>query len=122
MPKVMLIEDDHTLVGLLKTLLEIEGFQITIPANPTALQICAVLRQEQPDAVLMDVHMRGANGLDYLREIRQEKDLDGIPVIMTSGMHLEEQCLAAGAAAFVLKPFIPDHLVSTIRKAISSDT
>jgi CheY-like chemotaxis protein len=122
MQKVMLIEDDHTLVGLLKTLLEIEGFLITIPDNLASLQICAVLRQEQPDAVLMDVNMRGANGLDLLREIRQAKDLDGIPVIMTSGMHLEEQCLAAGAAAFVLKPFIPDQLISTIRKAIKSDT
>ncbi len=120
MPKVMLIEDDHTLVGLLKTLLEIEGFQITIPDHPASMEICSALRQEQPDAVLMDVHMRGANGLDYLRQVRQDKDLDGIPIIMTSGIDLDEQCMAAGAAAFVLKPFIPDHLVSTIRKAISS--
>jgi CheY-like chemotaxis protein len=118
----MLIEDDHTLVGLLKTLLEMEGFQITIPEQPASMQICAALRQEQPNAVLMDVHMRGANGLDYLHQIRQEKDLDGIPVVMTSGIDLEEQCIAAGATAFVLKPFMPDNLISTIRKAVSSGT
>ncbi len=119
MPKVMLIEDDQTLVGLLKTLLEIEGFEITIAERTVLDQVPKFILQEQPDAVLMDVHMRGANGLDILRQVRQEADFDRIQMILTSGIDLTDQCMAAGANAFVLKPYIPDDLVATIRKAIN---
>ena len=66
--KVMIVDDDLTMNSLLKTLLELDGF-VVVQAHrgdtvlPTALA-------EKPDAVLMDVHIAGANGMDLLREIR----------------------------------------------------
>jgi CheY-like chemotaxis protein len=114
----MLIEDDLTLVGLLKTLLEIEGFEIAIAGRTVLDQVPQFIQEQQPDAVLMDVHMRGANGLEILRQVRQDAEFDGVQMILTSGIDLTEQCLAAGANAFVLKPYIPDDLVKTIRTAI----
>jgi CheY-like chemotaxis protein len=118
MSKVMLIEDDLTLVGLLKTLLEIEGFTISIADRQDLDRIPQLIHQDQPGVVLMDVHMRVTNGLDILRSIRQDPDLDQVRVIMTSGIDLGDQCLAAGANGFMLKPYIPDDLVEMIRNNI----
>jgi CheY-like chemotaxis protein len=120
MPKVMLIEDDLTLVGLLRTLLEIEGFTISIADRANLNHVPQLIHADQPEVVLMDVHMRGANGLEILRAIRQDTGLNPVRVIMTSGIDLGEQCLAAGADGFVLKPYIPDALVKMIRDNISS--
>ncbi len=120
MPKVMLIEDDQTLVGLLKTLLEIEGFCIASPDRPDLDWIPQLIHREQPDVVLMDVHMRSANGLDLLRAIRKDPDPTRARIIMTSGIDLGDQCLAAGADGFMLKPYIPDDLVKMIRDNIQT--
>jgi CheY-like chemotaxis protein len=67
----------------------------------------------------MDVHIGSADGLDLLRQIRQRPELEAMPVVMSSGMDVEEQCQAAGAAAFILKPYPPDQLASVLRKVLS---
>ncbi len=120
MPKVMLIEDDQTLVGLLKTLLEIEGFSIVVPDLPDVDRVPQLMHREQPDVVLMDVHMRGTNGLDLLRSIRKNSGPIRTRIIMTSGIDLGDQCLSAGADGFMLKPYIPDDLVKMIRDNIQT--
>jgi two-component system nitrate/nitrite response regulator NarP len=120
MPKVMLIEDDLTLVGLLRTLLEIEGFTISIAERSDLDHIPQLIHADQPEVVLMDVHMRSVNGLEILRAIRQDPGLTRVRVIMTSGIDLGEQCLATGADGFMLKPYFPDALVKMIRENISS--
>ncbi len=116
MPKVMLVEDDETLIGLLQTLLKMEGFEVAVPQRGSIDHLTTALRQTRPEVILMDVHMHGANGLDLLRQIRGDPDLAKINIIMTSGMDLEDQCLAAGANSFLLKPFIPDELVHAIHQ------
>ena len=49
-----------------------------------------------------------------LREVRGDPELAAIPVVMTSGMDVSDQCKDAGASAFVLKPYDPEVLASVL--------
>ena len=70
--KVMVLEDEAILVELLQDLLGLEGYEVSKPES--AGDLLADLRSTRPDAVLMDVNLKGANGLELLGEIRAEKD------------------------------------------------
>jgi CheY-like chemotaxis protein len=65
--------------------------------------------------MIMDVHLRSMDGLEALCVLRQDAALKDLCVIMTSGSDLKDQCLQAGANAFLMKPFIPDTLISLIK-------
>ena len=121
--KLLLIEDDHTMVALLGTLLRFEGFEVLQPKNEddSIFGILKLIQQEKPNLVLMDVHLRQYNGIDLLHQIRQEKELAGLRIIMSSGMDVREECRDAGADDFILKPFMPDDLIKRIRETIAKE-
>jgi DNA-binding response OmpR family regulator len=116
----MLFEDDRTMLGLLTTLLEIEGYQVAQCEGFTEESLFHKLSIEKPDILLMDVHLRKANGLDILRALRLNADFHDLRIIMTSGMNLKENCLNDGANAFIMKPFMPEELINTLQKQISN--
>jgi DNA-binding response OmpR family regulator len=114
MPKVLLAEDDFTMVSLLKTLLGMEGFQVTTLLDQKG-DLFENIRMEKPDVLLLDVYLGELNGLDILRQLRRTPDLKTIKVVMTSGIDKSVECMAAGANAFLLKPFMPDELMNKLR-------
>ena len=113
MPKVLLAEDDHTMVSLLKTLLKMEGFEV-IALDVNADVPSAVLR-ENPDALLMDVHLGQQSGVDIVQAIRKNPALANVRIVMTSGLNMKEECLQRGANYFLLKPFMPDDLLKVLK-------
>jgi DNA-binding response OmpR family regulator len=120
-PKVMLIEDDHTMMLLLTTLMRFEGFETAVLKNEESLDtIMDDIRQEMPDVILLDVHLGRVNGLDLLSAVRQDEETHRIGVIMSSGMDVSKRCTELGANAFILKPFMPDDLIQKIRQVIAT--
>ena len=113
MAKVILAEDDATMVSLLKTLLKMEGFEVI--ALDASADVAAAVRREKPDALFMDVHLGGQSGMQILEAIRGNHDTAKVRVIMTSGMNVEAECLDRGADGFLLKPFMPDDLISALK-------
>lgn len=117
MPKLMIVDDDETMVRLLTTLLQMDGFEVLRGRGGEGLT--EQVRQVRPDLVLMDVFLSEADGLDLLRQLKAHPDLAEVPVIMSSGMDLTEKCLEAGANAFLLKPYTPEQLLQTIQENLS---
>jgi two-component system response regulator MtrA len=117
MPKILLAEDDTTMLTLLQTLLRMEGFE-TAALGETENVLDAIIR-EKPDAVLLDVHLTQGNGIEFLREIRLSPQLDQMLILMQSGLDLSEECLAAGADVFLLKPYMPDRLLAAIHQGLA---
>ncbi len=115
MKKILLVEDDATMISLLRTLLEIEGFAV-VQFDP-ARDVLEQIRQELPDAVLLDVNIHGmdAGGFDVVRALRADPELRATRVLMASGMNYKQEASKAGADAFLLKPFMPDDLIKQIR-------
>jgi len=116
--KVLLVEDDPTMRSLLKTLLEIEGFRVSVlPDYSTEGEFVASFLKEKPDIIVMDVHVGKVNGINVLKQLREQPDLKSVRVYMASGMDMEDHCIDAGANGFLMKPYMPDDLITMIRSA-----
>jgi DNA-binding response OmpR family regulator len=113
MAKILLAEDDSTMISLLKTLLKMEGFEVL--ALDVNSDVPAVVQREKPQALFMDVHLGGQSGIEILEAIRKNKDLSEVRIVMTSGMNVREECLSRGANAFLMKPFMPDDLLNLLK-------
>lgn len=116
-PKIMIVDDDRTTSTLLRTLFQIEGYEGLICQRPE--DVLQMIAQAQPDLVLMDVHLADVDSINILAAIRVDRIIGSVLVIMTSGMDVSEKCLAAGASAFILKPFKPSELMSLIRRQLA---
>lgn len=117
MPKVLLAEDDFTMVSLLKTLLKMEGYEVV--ALDADANITQAIRAQKPDVLLMDVHLFKQNGLDILESIRNSEDINHIRVLMSSGSNVKEECMQRGADGFLMKPYMPDDLFKQIKQVLS---
>ncbi|NWG34973.1 MAG: response regulator [Chloroflexi bacterium] len=114
MSKILLAEDDRTMVSLLTTLLHMEGFEVV--ALDLDDDVSAAVAREHPDSLLMDVHLGGQNGMEIVKNIRQDPANRNINIVMTSGLNMKEECLKRGANHFLLKPFMPDDLLKLLKK------
>ena len=115
-PKVLLAEDDFTMVSLLKTLLKMEGYEV-VTVDPDD-NVTEAIRFQKPDVLLMDVHLFKQNGLDILDEIRNSEDINGVRVLMSSGSNVKEECMNRGADGFLMKPYMPDDLFKQIKQVL----
>jgi CheY-like chemotaxis protein len=120
----MLIEDDAAMIGLLKTLLMIDGYNVV--AFEGGGDILRAVRKEKPDLILLDVNLKnfgidGYTGFDFLTQIRSDDQLKNTGVIMSSGMNYHQKSQEAGADGFVMKPYMPEDLLRLIKKTISKN-
>ena len=106
MIKVMIIEDDPMVAVLNRQYVErVEGFSVIGHAADT-VEAHSLLAKEEVDLLLLDIHMPGMNGLDFLRQLREEKkDLDVILITAASKISQIQQALRLGAVDYLIKPF-----------------
>lgn len=119
LPKVVLIEDDETMRTLLCELLRMEGYQVvslgSIDPEDTVL---TELIDQKPDLVFLDVNIRGRDTFAFVKKLRSKRG--GIRVLMSSGMPLESESRDVGADGFLMKPFMPDELLTEVHKLLES--
>jgi DNA-binding NarL/FixJ family response regulator len=112
---VVLVDDQPlVLVGLQRILSEDEGFTVVARCGDGAAAVSAV-RSVPADVVLMDVRMRGVDGIEATRQIRA---LDGPPVLVLTTFDDDEVlwgAIEAGAAGFVLKEASAEDLLAATR-------
>lgn len=119
MSKVMVIEDDANMFSLLEMLLEFEGYDVVLWEGGEEIpQIIEAINRERPELILMDVHLRHLNGFEVLRKLRAEPELDGVRVLIASGVDMTEKSKQEGADGFILKPFMPVDLIDRIQQSI----
>ena len=120
--KVMLVEDDVSMLTILKTLLEFEGFQTVAVERDQEIagvaDIIDKIRHERPGLLLLDVYFRQINGLDVLRSLRKDPELNQIRVLISSGMDHSGESKQEGADDFLLKPYMPEDLIQRIRELV----
>src|SRR5437016_11355585 len=116
MTRVLVVDDEPGLRQSLGLLLTDAGFEVVAESNGRRALERAT--QEPFDVILCDVRMPELDGLEFLRAY-QKRD-GGALVIMMSAYGGEEAALAAmkeGAYDYIPKPFRPDEVVLTLRKA-----
>ncbi len=111
---ILLIDDEEEFVRTLASRLELRGLRArTAFSGEEGL---ALLREEAPDAVLLDMRMPGLSGLETLREIRALRA--DLPVIIITGHCSEqdrEEALALGVQGYYGKPAPFDELLERLR-------
>lgn len=111
MIKVALIEDDQNLQHLLKTLLELENFQVKVINHATG-NLYEEIRSDPPAILIMDAHLGHVDGLEVLNTLRQDPQFIKMQILITSGENLKTECLNSGANGFLLKPYTPSELIT----------
>jgi DNA-binding NtrC family response regulator len=116
MKRVLVIDDEASMRHMLRLVLEREGYRVDeADGGEAGLQL---LQREKPDVVLCDIRMPGMDGHRFLR---QAMKLDpATTVIMMSAYGAIEtalDCMKSGAYDYVSKPFKPDEVVLTLKKA-----
>jgi two-component system response regulator FixJ len=118
-PVIYIVEDDDAVRDSLSVLLTVEG--LAVESRASARAFLAHLPKAGPGCVVTDVHMAEMSGLELLRRLKALQA--PWPVIVVSGRPggaLEAEAMAAGAAAFLEKPFGPDEIVAAVRAALDS--
>ncbi|MEN3939824.1 response regulator [Prosthecobacter sp. SYSU 5D2] len=111
---LMLVEDSTTQAISLTALLEGEGWKVTWVSS--AEKAFSVLRDCQPDLILLDYHLPGIRGDEVCRRIRMNVDSRSLPIVMLTSQEAHQvQGLDSGADDFVAKSTNPEVLLVRLR-------
>ena len=117
---VLIVDDDATMVNLLSTILELEGFSTRKAfSGQEALNL---IDGNPPDIVLLDIMMPGMDGFEVLARLRKNPATEKLPVIMLTAKTDDKDKFEGwkrGADEYVTKPFDPLLLVRIIRNVLS---
>lgn len=115
MVRVLVVEDDEDIRGLVAKTMELQGYDVD--TAPDGASGWARLNLERYDLVLLDWMMPALGGLDLVKACRADPDLEDLPIVMLTAKAREEDLrtgMDAGATAYVSKPFSPRALVDVV--------
>jgi CheY-like chemotaxis protein len=124
MAKILIAEDEPDIRNLITFTLRFAGHEVIDTSNGAeALEKAKELAaaDDLPDLILMDVRMPRMTGYEACEQIKAEEKLKDIPIAFLSakGQEAEVQTgLAAGAAAYIIKPFAPDQLTEKVNELL----
>src|SRR5687767_9670756 len=98
----LVVEDDDKSAELIGLLLQAEGFSVLRAVS--AESGLAMAGQQPLSLIAVDLQLPGLNGWDFLRKLRENSALAGVPVVVTSGLEVANLGLRRGAAAVLQKP------------------
>jgi len=118
--KILIVDDESVNVKVTRKYLEADGYKnfITTTDSREAIDLIA---NEKPDLVLLDIVMPNITGLDILKAVRQDHQLESIPVVILTASTDRETKLSAlqlGATDFLAKPVDPSELIPRVRNML----
>lgn len=120
--RVLLVDDDPTLLEVLTTALHLEELDVVaVSDGEAALRVAA---DGAVDLVVCDVGMPDPDGFEVCRRLKSDSRTEGLPVILLTGRDSDEgrsRGKAAGCTAYVTKPFSPLELLELIRRERAGD-
>jgi CheY-like chemotaxis protein len=120
-PTMLVVDDDATLVKLLKTVFKLEGFATRAAGNREEI-VTAFREPTPPDLVLLDVMLPDIDGFEVLGRIRTHPTLKSVPVIMLTAKATRESVLKGlhlGANGYITKPFEIEVLMTAVKTVLS---
>ncbi len=121
--RILIIEDDTSMLLLLQTLFGMEGFDVLCLDKTASIeQASAEIKKLKPDIILCDVYLKNLDGFDLLKSIRADDELKSIRMLMTSGLDFSHRCLQEGAQGFISKPYMPEDILRKVRQVLADTT
>jgi DNA-binding response OmpR family regulator len=115
MKKIIVIEDDEAIIDALTLALQMEGYEVypVIKAKKSV----ETIRKSNPDLIIIDLLLSGIDGRDIVKDIRNDKKINTIPIILTSAHPTaHDVAKSLGVEGFVAKPFDIGELFKKIHQ------
>lgn len=123
--RILVVEDEEDVSRYLTAALEDEGYEVVAAFD--AVGGLKAIGQQRPDLVCLDIVMPGPTGLSLYREIREDADLAGMPIVVVSGLNPAdaEATLGFGETlpppdAYVEKPVDIQELINAVGRLIAA--
>jgi len=120
--KIFIVEDDESMIKVYTRIFKSYGYTIehTVGGREAVEKLSKM--KEKPDLILLDIIMPDVNGIDVLKELKQNSLLKAVPVIALtnlSGQSHAEEAFAEGAVMYLTKSdYDPKELIAKVREAI----
>lgn len=121
--QLLIVDDDVQLLNFVQSMLQPWGFQVALLSEPQ--QFWSSLEAVKPDLVMLDIEMPGTNGIELCRRIRNDSQLEDLPILMISASNDDEtiqQVFMAGADDYVSKPIRAAELVARVIRRLEHAT
>jgi|ERR1700735_4242194 two-component system cell cycle response regulator DivK len=110
MKKVLVADDKATSRELIRTVLEMRGYEISEASD--GIEAVRYAREVKPDLIILDLHMPGLDGFGVLAELRRDGEFATTPIMALTASAMQgdrERAIAAGFNSYVSKPIpLPD--------------
>ena len=119
MASILAVDDSASMRQMVSFSLKGAGYQVMEACDGN--EALSIARQNRFDLVLSDVNMPNMNGIELVKELRQLADYKFTPILMLtteSAGDMKMQGKQAGATGWIVKPFNPDQLLSTIKRVL----
>lgn len=117
---ILLVDDD---ISNLKRAQKILGGEYRISATSSGKMALSVLSKVTPQLILLDVNMPEMDGFETFEAIKAFEGGSSIPVVFLTGdsdAETETKCFEAGATDFIAKPFVPQVLISRVKRILEN--
>ncbi|NUM25289.1 MAG: response regulator [Candidatus Buchananbacteria bacterium] len=122
-PKILIVEDDKSLVKILEEALDKEKFEVILTMD--ASQAIKKARLEKPNIIILDVMLPGKSGFTCLQQLKNSKETKNIPAIILSNLGQAEEIkkgLELGAVDYLVKAnFSIDEIIKKILKYLKKN-
>ncbi|CUS40663.1 Chemotaxis regulator-transmits chemoreceptor signals to flagelllar motor components CheY [hydrothermal vent metagenome] len=119
MASILAVDDSASMRQMVAFTLKGAGYQVKEASD--GVGALAIAKQEKFDLVLTDVNMPNMNGIELVQQLRQLDDFKFTPMLMLtteSAGDMKMQGKQAGATGWIVKPFNPEQLLSTIKRVL----
>ena len=113
-----MIDDDKTLLKVMKSVLQLRGFNVSVFMNWEIAY--KIMKFFKPQLILLDVFLKGIDGLEVCQRLKASPFTRNIPIILCSGYSkiAESGIRDYGATDFIAKPFELDELINKMNSII----
>ena len=119
MKRILVVEDEEEVAGLLKARLESNGYEVRVAER--GRDALEAARADRPDLVVLDLMLPDMDGYAVSEQLRETYSSRVLPILMLTARHQPRDKLLGfgmGADAFLTKPFNPRELLSTIAELL----
>lgn len=121
MARVMAVDDDPVILGLLQVNLDMEGHEMVAAVD--GREALDKVRHDRPDLILLDVMMPNVDGWQVAEQLKRDEATAGIPVVVLSARAMEadvQRGAELGVDSYVTKPFDPIDLMGLVNRLLAS--
>ncbi len=118
---ILIADDDITLRDMYQTRLETDGYKVLVAADGE--ETLDVIKQQNPDVVLLDIMMPKMNGLDVLAQMKKDENMKKIPVVILTALIQDltkVKSLMGGADDYLMKSEVmPGEVIKKVEKVMA---